>query len=69
MRDPARINEVLAILRAAWQLDPALRLSQLIVNAVRPSSLCPDVFHVEDDKLAESLAHDAMAKRLAQPQL
>lgn len=67
MRDPARINEVLAVLRVAWQLDPDLRLGQLIVNAVRPSSPCPDVFYVEDDKLAESLAHDAMAKRLAQP--
>jgi uncharacterized protein YihD (DUF1040 family) len=66
MRDPARINEVLETLRAAWQLDPDLRLGQLIVNAVRPSSPCPEVFYVEDDKLAEGLARYVKARRSAQ---
>lgn len=67
MRDPARINEVLEALRVAWQLDPDLRLGQLIVNVVRPTSPCPDVFYVEDDKLAEGLVRYVMAERSTQP--
>ena len=78
MRDPARINEVLEALRAAWQLDPDLRLGQLIVNAARPASPCPEVFFVkaqglptgkslvEDDKLAEGLSRYVKARRSAQ---
>ena len=55
MRDPARIDVVLAALRAAWVDSPNLRLGQLIVNAVRPSNPCPEVFHAEDDALLRGL--------------
>ena len=55
MRDPARIDDVLAALRAAWQESPDLRLGQLIVNAVRPTQPCPEVYHAEDDVLLRGL--------------
>lgn len=32
MRDPARINRMIELLRAAWLASPDLRLGQLIVN-------------------------------------
>lgn len=55
MRDPERIEDVLASLRAAWQESPDLRLGQLVVIATRPSQPCPEVFHVEDDQLLRGL--------------
>jgi hypothetical protein len=55
MRDPTRIDAVLAALRAAWVESPDLRLGQLIVNAVRPSTPCPEIFHAEDDALLRRL--------------
>ena len=64
MRDPKRIDDVLDALRAAWQLDPDLRLGQLIVNAVRPSAPCPEVFNIEDQQLVEGLLRYTQIKRL-----
>ncbi len=55
MRDPARIEDVLAALRAAWVEAPDLRLGQLIVNAVCPKEPCPEVFYAEDDLLLQRL--------------
>jgi uncharacterized protein YihD (DUF1040 family) len=55
MRDPARIDDVLAALRAAWAESPDLRLEQLIVNTVRPSNPCPEIIYTEDDALAQGL--------------
>jgi len=55
MRDPARIDDVLAALRAAWVESPDLRLGQLVVNAVRPTQPCPEVFYAEDDALLRGL--------------
>lgn len=62
MRDPARIDEILAALRAAWQESPDLRLGQLIVDAIRPTQPCPEVFHVQDEGLLERLTeyHETM---------
>lgn len=55
MRDPARIDDVLAALRTAWAESPDLRLGQLIVNAVRPTNPCPEVFYTEDEALVRGL--------------
>ena len=56
MRDPARIDEVLQLLRDVWALEPDLRLGQLIYNAAR---ICEtglsDVFSIEDSSLYEGL--------------
>ena len=51
MRDPVRIDDALATLRAVWSESPDLRLGQLLVNAVRPAEPCPEIFYVEDDVL------------------
>ena len=55
MRDPARIDQILDLLREVWARSPDLRLGQLIVNAVRPREPCPEVFSVEDTVLARRL--------------
>ena len=55
MRDPARIDQVLDVLRRAWMRNPDSRLGQLIVNAVRPQEPCPDGFDIEDTVLARRL--------------
>jgi hypothetical protein len=51
MRDPARIEPMVKLIRAAWELYPDMRLGQLFVNIVRPKQPCPEVFYVEDDEL------------------
>ena len=56
MRDPARIDGMLEVIRHAWMRYPDLRLGQLLVNAVRPSEPCPEVFYVEDSSLLQKLA-------------
>ncbi len=55
MRDPARIDFVLAELRKVWASNPNLRLGQLLVNLIRPSEPCPQVFYFEDDELLNLL--------------
>ena len=32
-----------------------MRLTQLIINAVSSSELCPEIFYIEDGKLTEQL--------------
>ena len=56
MRDPDRIDAVLTLLREVWELEPDLRLGQLIFNAarIRQPSLC-DVFWIEDGDLCKGL--------------
>lgn len=56
MRDPARIDEVLELLREVWTLQPDLRLGQLIYNAarIREPGLS-DVFSIEDSSLYKGL--------------
>lgn len=61
-RDPARINEVLKKLREVWEINPDLRLAQLVVNAAGACQPCPEIFYLEDDALLRGLAtFDAMA--------
>jgi hypothetical protein len=55
MRNPARIDQSLELLRQVWIHSPDLRLGQLIVNAVRPLEPCPEVFSIEDTMLARRL--------------
>jgi uncharacterized protein YihD (DUF1040 family) len=57
MRDPARIGEVLELLRAVWTLEPDLRLGQLVYNAARiRDPELNDVFSIEDSSLQKGLA-------------
>lgn len=47
MRDPNRIESVLAAIRRCWVEQPDLRLGQLLSNCVYDDNL----FYLEDDKL------------------
>lgn len=51
MRDPARIDGVLAALRVAWGENPDLRLGQLIAAAADSD----DPYYIEDNDLAVRL--------------
>ena len=56
MRDPARIDEMLQLLRDVWQLEPDLRLGQLIFNAARiREPELHDVYSIEDGSLRKGL--------------
>jgi hypothetical protein len=52
MRDPARIDRLLAKLGEIWREQPDLRLCQLIGNALRSNT---DNYYVEDDQLEIAL--------------
>lgn len=49
MRDPNRIDGILARIGRAWKRNPDMRLGQLIAN------LNADVFYIEDSDLARLL--------------
>lgn len=55
MRDPERIIPILDALRVVWEQNPDLRLTQLLVNLIRPGEPCPRVFYFEDDELLKRL--------------
>jgi hypothetical protein len=55
VRDPARIDRIVELLREVWKNHPDMRLGQLLVNAIRPSRPCPQVFGVEDDVTQKGL--------------
>lgn len=52
MRDPTRIKRMLKLVEKIWVKHPDLRLTQLIMNALRMNS---DPYYVEDDKLEDAL--------------
>ncbi len=52
MRDPKRIERILKLVEKIWNDYPDLRLTQLIMNALRMNS---DPYYVEDDKLEDAL--------------
>jgi uncharacterized protein YihD (DUF1040 family) len=51
MRDPARIDRIVGLLRRYWHQYPDLRLGQLIVNVTGSS----DPFYREDDQTEQQL--------------
>jgi uncharacterized protein YihD (DUF1040 family) len=55
MRDPNRIEPMLALIREIWYKYPDLRLTQLIMNALKMNQ---DPYYVEDEKLKEALEKD-----------
>jgi hypothetical protein len=70
VRDPKRIDKVLADVRLIWEHYPDWRLGQLISNALPAIRTYPDgapprdLFYVEDDELAAGL--DGLIDRLGQ---
>jgi uncharacterized protein YihD (DUF1040 family) len=65
MRDPARIPILLEALRVAWEKNPDLRLTQLLVNTLdaRPNA----IFYVEDDITLARLKGEDVPVPLMQP--
>ena len=55
MRDPARIDQILELIRQVWIRNPDYRLTQLIINAVQPRDPCSELYQVEDTVLARKL--------------
>ena len=47
MRDPARIDRIIELLRAYWKANPDLRLGQIVTNLLATPGQ-PVVFYVED---------------------
>ena len=52
MRDPQRIGPIIRLITEAWYTLPDLRLTQLIMNALKMNQ---DPYYVEDDKLKQAL--------------
>lgn len=52
MRDPKRIDRILGLVEKIWKLGPDLRLTQLIMNALKINT---DPYYIEDDKLEQAL--------------
>jgi uncharacterized protein YihD (DUF1040 family) len=55
VRDPARIDPILELLREVWTRSPDLRLGQLLINAAGPKEPCSEVHAIEDTVLARRL--------------
>ena len=51
MRDPNRIDRLLAKLAEVWKKYPQLRLGQLILNVIND----PVLYYVEDQDLIDSI--------------
>lgn len=65
MRDPARIDQVLAVIREVWLQFPDERLGQLLVNAARVGDPV-DLFSVEDSILSRKV--EGYPKRVREAQ-
>jgi hypothetical protein len=52
MRDPQRIERILALVREIWYLTPDVRLTQLIMNSLGLNS---DPYYIEDTELEAKL--------------
>lgn len=55
IRDPNRVDQMLAELPEVWMANPDLRLGRLIVDVMRPIKPAPYVFYIEDDALLTRL--------------
>jgi hypothetical protein len=53
VRDPARIDRILALIKRIWLIGPDLRLLQLLVNVAPRLLIAPYAF--EDDELEAAL--------------
>jgi len=52
MRDPQRIDRILALIGQIWKQNPDLRLCQLLENTFEGSHC---IYHKEDSNLEENL--------------
>lgn len=54
-KEPNLEEEVIEAILGAWSEHPQMRLMQLLVNAIHPSTPCPEIFAVEDSQLIKLL--------------
>ena len=52
MRDPNRIEPMIALIREIWYRAPDLRLTQLIMNVLKRNN---DPYYIEDETLKKAL--------------
>ena len=53
--EPDNAKEVLEAIEKAWAKYPDLRLTQLLVNVIKPSESCSEIYYTEDSKLINLL--------------
>lgn len=53
--EPNSAKELLETIEKVWAKYPELRLTQLLVNVIKPSESCAEIYYVEDSKLIELL--------------
>lgn len=68
VRDPARIDRMIALLGEFWRRNPDLRLAQIVVVATGTDEPCPSVFYTEDDRVEAALTEMARRPRSPAPQ-
>jgi len=54
--EPNSAKELLETIEKVWAKYPELRLTQLLVNVIKPSESCAEIYYVEDSKLIELLS-------------
>lgn len=69
MRDPARIDRMIELLRHVWAQVPDWRLTQLVINASDTHHDCGPVFYLEDDEFERRLQKlsTSILNRVVQP--
>tara|TARA_R110001583_G_scaffold134394_2_gene286092 strand:+ start:1127 stop:1615 length:489 start_codon:yes stop_codon:yes gene_type:complete len=53
--EPNIAKKLLETIETVWAKYPDLRLTQLLVNVIKPSESCSEIYYVEDSKLIELL--------------
>jgi hypothetical protein len=50
-KEPMIEEAVLSTIREAWEKHPNMRLTQLLINAIRPTEPCAEIYNIEDSRL------------------
>jgi uncharacterized protein YihD (DUF1040 family) len=53
--EPNSAKELLETIKKVWAKYPELRLTQLLVNVIKPSESCAEIYYTEDSKLIDLL--------------
>ena len=64
MRDPERIDPLLDVIRQVWEVQPDLRLTQMIMNPLIRDDFY--IYNTEDERLARILTNFYLTERVCQ---
>jgi uncharacterized protein YihD (DUF1040 family) len=53
--EPNSPKELLEMIDKVWAKHPDLRLTQLLINVIKPSESCSEIYYTEDSKLIDLL--------------